>query len=300
METFNSESSGKKQDKGRKIKIDVENEKKFEKKVDSLTDKLVNAFDPKSEVEWKDVEEDEDLGVCHKCKLVIKSNAVLAGSSTFHPDCFTCTHCGDRLGSKFFSVDNANYCDKHKEVSLDRCTECGDCIREGAVVVEGVSFHPHCFTCSGCGTVIGGKFYTTEGNKFLCEHDYQQTLDKCSHCRLPILDRMLTALDRKFHPVCFRCALCDAGLDGVPFMLSGDSINCRPCYTVYKAAPCARCGEGIVSTGSKKTTLITCNGQSFHQECYTCQDCQQNLCGEFVCCDKGDIVCFSCDVRRRN
>ena len=30
------------------------------------------------------------------------------------------------------------------------------------------------------------------------------------------------------------------------------------------------------------------------------QDCGQNLCGQFVCCDKGDIVCFACDVKRRN
>jgi len=300
METFNLGSSGKKQTNIRKVKIEVEAKDELEQKLDSLTDKLVNAFDPKSEVKWKEFKEEEELGVCQECKSAIKSSAVLAGSFSYHPDCFTCAHCGDKLGSKFFCVDSSNYCEKHKEVALDRCTQCGDSIREGAVMVSGMSYHPHCFTCRECGLVIDKKFYTTEDKKFLCEHDYKQSRDKCSHCGLPILERILTAVDKKFHPVCFRCALCDAALDGVPFLLSGSSVNCQPCYTKYKAAPCARCGEGVVSTGKKKTTLITCNGLSFHQECYNCQDCGQNLCGQFVCCDKGDIVCFACDVKRRN
>ena len=59
------------------------------------------------------------------------------------------------------------------QVSLDRCAQCGDCIREGAVMVSGKSYHPHCFTCSECGVVIDQKFYTTEDKKFLCEHDYK-------------------------------------------------------------------------------------------------------------------------------
>jgi len=268
-------------------------------KMNDLTDKLLNAFDEQCELKSTDLNEKEELGVCTKCQLVIKDSAVLAGSSTYHPNCFNCTHCGKRLGTKFFCVENDPYCEEHQEVSLPVCGECGDCIREGSVLVSGASFHPHCFTCSHCGQVIMNKFYTTEENKFLCQLDYQATLTKCSHCCLPILERILTAVDKKFHPACFRCALCDAGLDGVPFILSGTSVNCKPCYTKYKAAPCARCGEGIVSTGSKKTTLITCNGQSFHQQCYNCQDCELNLCGEFVCCDKGDILCFLCDSKRK-
>merc|ERR1719305_1392785 len=94
--------------------------------------------------------------------------------------------------------------------------------------------------------------------RFLCEHDYQQTREKCDHCKLPLLDRVLTAMDRKFHPACFRCGLCDIALEGVPFLISGGSVNCQPCYTKYKAAQCVRCNKGIVSTGSAKTSLVTC------------------------------------------
>jgi len=299
METFHFVSDGKEKSSGRKIKIEVEPKDELEKKLDNLTEKLVDAFDQKSELNWKDDAKTVALGSCTKCMVDISDSAVLAGTFTFHPECFTCTHCGDRLGAKYYCVDNGYYCDTHKEVPLPKCVVCGDSISTTTVTVSGTTYHPHCFTCVQCGVAIHGKFYTTQGDKFLCELDYKQTRDKCSHCGLPILERILTALDQKYHPSCFRCSLCDTGLDGVPFLKSGSSVNCQSCYTKYKAAPCARCGTGIVSTGDKKTTLITCNGQSFHQECYTCQDCATNLCGEYVCCDQDQIICFTCDVKRR-
>ena len=33
-------------------------------------------------------------------------------------------------------------------------------------------YHPECFTCDKCNTVIQGKFFTTDDNKFLCEEDF--------------------------------------------------------------------------------------------------------------------------------
>jgi len=300
MENFNSLKIGEKKEFERRVEIEIEPENPLEKKVDALTDELKNAFDGSSEVKWEEEShKKEELGLCSKCNMMIKESAVLAGSSTFHPDCFTCTHCGNRLGTKFFYVDNQPYCEAHHTVSLSVCGECGDYIKEGSVMVNGASYHPTCFICSECGQVIDNKFYTTEDNKFICQLDYQQSRTKCSHCGLPILERILSAVDKKFHPDCFRCALCDAGLDGIPFLLSGNTFNCQPCYAKYKAHPCVRCGEGIISTGCKKETLITCNGQSFHQQCYTCQDCDTNLVGEFVCCHNNDIICFLCDSKRR-
>ena len=35
-----------------------------------------------------------------------------------------------------------------------------------------------------------GKFFTEPDGRFLCEHDYQQTREKCDHCKLPLLDRV--------------------------------------------------------------------------------------------------------------
>ena len=62
METFNSAPFGKKLNSGRKIKIEIETDDNLEKKLDNLTDKLLNAFDAKSDVKWKDSKEDNELG----------------------------------------------------------------------------------------------------------------------------------------------------------------------------------------------------------------------------------------------
>ena len=58
----------------------------------------------------------------------------------------------------------------------------------------------------------------------------QETLPKCHHCQLPIKEKILRALEAQYHPDCFRCNLCDKGLDGVPFILTDNSTNCVDCY----------------------------------------------------------------------
>merc|ERR1712192_313257 len=183
---------------------------------------------------------------------------------------------------------------------LGKCAACGSSIEESAVLAGGETFHQACFTCSTCQKPIAGKFFTEPDGRFLCEHDYQQMREKCDHCKLPLLDRVLTAMEKKFHPACFRCGLCDVALEGVPFLISGGSVNCQPCYTKYKAAQCVRCNKGIVSMGSAKTSLVTCQGKSYHEQCYTCSDCSESLSGQFVCAAPNEeIVCFGCDTKRR-
>ena len=53
---------------------------------------------------------------CHACQDLIKSETILAGPHTYHQECFTCAHCSKALGDNFYSVDNKNYCEEHKEV----------------------------------------------------------------------------------------------------------------------------------------------------------------------------------------
>lgn len=299
METFKTHRPGYK-DKSRKIEIENEKIDKFEKKLENLTDKLLDAFKQDAEdVDPEPVIEKDDLGYCETCGLPIQESAVLAGGQTFHQHCFTCNHCGDILGSKFYVVSGSNYCEKDQTVALSSCTLCGHPIKDGSVLVNSQPYHQTCFTCSQCSIAIGGKFYTQKDGSFLCEQDYQQSREKCAHCTLPILDKVLAAVDNKFHPACFRCALCDIGLEGVSFLVSSGSVNCQACYTKYKAAQCVRCCQGIVSTGQRKTSLVTCQGRTYHQDCYTCGDCGSDLAGQFVCAVGDEIVCFHCDTKRR-
>ena len=41
-------------------------------------------------------------------------------------------------------------------------------------------------------------------------------------------------------------------------------------------------------------------GKSYHEQCYTCADCNESLSGQFVCAAPNDeIVCFGCDTKRK-
>lgn len=64
-------------------------------------------------------------------------------------------------------------------------------------------YHVSCFTCKTCHKELKGlTFYNVDGRP-LCEADYLNTLEKCSVCHKPILDRILRATGKPYHPDCF-------------------------------------------------------------------------------------------------
>eukprot|EP00092_Neocalanus_flemingeri_P002497 GFUD01002673.1.p1 GENE.GFUD01002673.1~~GFUD01002673.1.p1 ORF type:complete len:325 (-),score=77.97 GFUD01002673.1:11-985(-) len=241
---------------------------------------------------------DDGVDVCSKCAGDILESALVVGEDSYHSACFTCDHCSASLTGKFFQVGDQKYCEADQEVGLDRCSVCSDYLRSGAVLVAGSSYHSHCFACSSCGLPILDKFYTTDEGRWLCEEDYRLTKPKCHTCDLPIMGRMLTAMERQFHPACFTCSVCQAMLDGLPFMAEGEVVHCRECYSKFKAAQCHRCGEAIVSNVGKRMTLITCDEKNYHYQCYTCQVCGKNLSGKQVFLDGEDVACGDCKLQK--
>ena len=96
-------------------------------------------------------------------------------------------------------------------------------------------------------------------------------------CGLPILERMLMVGDSRYHPACFTCAQCGAGLEGGQFMEDGDAVICRDCYIRWvvlmimpptllinvlylfrlKAPWCVRCEKVIISEpGTSNMSLL--------------------------------------------
>ncbi|XP_050339312.1 uncharacterized protein LOC126765675 isoform X1 [Bactrocera neohumeralis] len=94
----------------------------------------------------------------------------------------------------------------------------------GCTAMEQI-FHTACFTCAQCTVNLQGKpFYALDG-KPLCKYDYLQTLEKCSVCMKPIMERILRATGKPYHPQCFTCIICGNNLDGIPFTVDATNQN---------------------------------------------------------------------------
>lgn len=187
-----------------------------------------------------------------------------------------------------------------------RCARCGDNVvgdGSGCIAMEQV-FHVECFTCITCHARLRGQPFYALDKKSYCESCYISTLERCSKCSKPILDRILRAMGKAYHPRCFTCVVCNCCLDGVPFTVDATSqIHCIDDFHRKYAPRCSVCGEPIMpEQGQEETVRIVALDRSFHVNCYICEECGLLLSseGEGRGCYPldGHILCKSCSARR--
>lgn len=186
------------------------------------------------------------------------------------------------------------------------CHKCGEkVIGEGnGCSAMGEVYHVNCFTCAVCAQPLRGKQFYAINEKPYCEDDYLDTLEKCSVCNRPIVDRILRATGKPFHPDCFRCEVCSKVLDNVPFTVSTDGkIHCIEDFHKKFAPRCSVCQEPIVpEPGKQETVRVVALDRSFHVDCYKCEDCDLQLSSEAEghgCYPlDGHILCKGCNTKR--
>jgi len=217
-------------------------------------------------------DDDDKLGVCGKCSGDVRGEATVVKGLHYHPNCFTCDECFKPIGSqKYFVINGKKICQNDKNKHLDKCGKCGLVIEEKAIRTQGSDevFHADCFTCAKCGIVLHGKFFNLDNDR-LCEDDFLKTREKCHRCSQPIMESSLRALERIYHPECFRCSMCPKTLEGTQFFITNDTKEpvCKEDFERFVAMCCDGCKEPIVA--ERYVSLST--GENFHQKCYNAQN----------------------------
>ncbi|KAL6262451.1 hypothetical protein P5V15_007536 [Pogonomyrmex californicus] len=186
------------------------------------------------------------------------------------------------------------------------CAQCGRKVEgegTGCSAMDKV-FHINCFCCFVCKVNLQGKpFYSLEGKPY-CEEDYLNTLEKCCVCTRPILDRILRATGKPYHPSCFTCVVCGQSLDGIPFTVDAtNQIHCIQCFHKKFAPRCCVCKLPIMpEPGQDETVRVVALDRSFHIQCYKCEDCGLILSSDQEgrgCYPLDDhVLCKSCNATR--
>ncbi|KAI0064380.1 hypothetical protein BV25DRAFT_1823370 [Artomyces pyxidatus] len=182
------------------------------------------------------------------------------------------------------------------------CGGCGGPIVGRIVSAMNARWHPGCFRCSDCDTLLEYvSSYEHEGRPY-CHFDYHERFaPRCYHCKTAIVDERFITLDdvelgkRTYHEQHFFCSECGdpflapaipraSGGGELTFKGDGEFEDDDVGFTVYKGYPyCEACHVRLRSPKCKKCKknirdgmqAVEALGGKWHYECFACTGCDK-------------------------
>lgn len=131
---------------------------------------------------------------------------------------------------------SSNASDRTTSESGPPCAACGRAMTGTYTTAFGKGFHPTCFCCGKCRRPMGagaGKFRERGGTPY-CDSCYAtHVATRCARCSQPIMETVITAMEKSWHKNCLTCTICRLPLTET-FWLYADKPNeprCNRCVT---------------------------------------------------------------------
>ncbi|XP_078468220.1 LOW QUALITY PROTEIN: paxillin-like [Lampetra planeri] len=175
---------------------------------------------------------------------------------------------GDQLDSMLGSLQFDLNRQGVATLAKGQCAACNKPIAGQVVTAMGRTWHPEHFVCTECQEEIGARnFFERDGLPY-CEKDYHFLFSpRCAYCSGPILDKVVTALDKTWHPEHFFCVQCGHFFGDEGFHEKDGKPYCRQDYFEMFAPKCGGCSRAIVEN------YISALSALWHPECFVCREC---------------------------
>ncbi|XP_038855345.1 leupaxin-like isoform X1 [Salvelinus namaycush] len=155
-----------------------------------------------------------------------------------------------------------------RTVAKGHCASCGKVIVGKMITALGQVWHPEHFVCVECQAELGTSGFFEREGKAYCEKDYQHLFSpRCGYCKGPILQNILTAMDRTWHPEHFFCSHCGELFGAEGFLEKDGKPYCHRDFYHLFAPKCTGCGDPV-----RENYLTAANG-TWHPNCFVCSDC---------------------------
>ncbi|CAM9153923.1 unnamed protein product, partial [Lampetra fluviatilis] len=230
---------------------------------------------------------------CTRCGGALGSGErvrVTGTGAQFHPACFVCAQCFQRLPKGlFFEFDGRMYCERDFMVLYAPCcTLCGEFVIGRVIRAMNSAWHPACFRCDACGAQLVGSGFVRSADRHLCHACHALLVSRgvgpgwrCRRCRLPIEGGApLVVGGDAFHPEHFSCDSCgrELGEDAAEEEGGGGGgggarrLLCRPCRD-RAGRTCGACRRPLEGRG------VHAMGRDWHVEHFVCAKCEKPFLG---------------------
>lgn len=153
-------------------------------------------------------------------------------------------------------------------VPKGNCASCHKLIVGKMITALGKTWHPEHFTCAQCGQEMGTSPFFERGGLAYCQEDYHCLFSpRCAYCAAPVLEKVLTAMDKTWHPEHFFCAHCGKVFGDDGFHEKNGKPYCQKDFLAMFSPRCKACERPVM-----ENYLSALQGV-WHPECFVCGDC---------------------------